>query len=287
MPPSSQQPTGENGQVNGEARNEVEQGSTPLYEFPADSSLFQESPQSPQVTDQSHGNDETRRPSEESIQQGLVYPPPPSFYQNLQVPLARPPLPSQPGAFAPVTFPSPVAGPQAQFYPASVQIPPFPPAQYPGVQPPQQPAKRSYKWVWIVVSIFAAALLVSGGLCAWGFYAIYNTSFQAASGATGVVNDYFQHIQNQAYMDAYNDLQITGLTQDDFIAKAEASDGQDGLLLSFVVRQSSYSNNPGSGIDLSQWRFTVDITRTRNSYPVLLTVQNIGGRWKITYIDRI
>jgi hypothetical protein len=284
MPPSSQQPTGENGHVNGEARNEVEQGSTPLYEFPADNSPFQEAPQSPQVTYQGPGNEAIRQPSEESIQQGLVYPPPPSFYQNLQVPLARPPLPSQPGTFAPVTFPFPAAGPQAQFYPAGVQVPPFPPAQYPGVQPP---VKRSNKWVWIVVSIFAVALLISGGFCAWGFYAIFNTSFQAASGATGVVNDYFQHLQNQTYIDAYNDLQISGLTQDAFIAKAQASDVQDGSLLSFVVGQPSYSTNPGSGVDLSQWRFTVDITRTRNSYPVLLTVQNVGGNWKITYIDRI
>jgi hypothetical protein len=36
----------------------------------------------------------------------------------------------------------------------------------------------------------------------------------------------------------------------------------------------------------NEWRYTVDVKRTKTSYPVLLTVQEIGGSWKITYIDR-
>jgi hypothetical protein len=282
MQSSSEKPAGESGHDNGETGNEIEQAASPLYEFPADTSLLQGAPESPQVTDQDSADDILRQPSQESIQQGLVYPPPPSFYQNMQVPLARPPLPLQPGPTAPFT-PHPME-PQGQLYPPGVQVSPYPPAQFPG---PQPPVKRSYKWVWIIVSIFAAGLLVSCGLCAWAFYTLFNTALQQESGSINVVNDYFKQIQNQAYANAYSDLQISGLTQDDFIAQAQASDTRNGLILSFVVHQPMFVSNPGSGPDLSQWRLTVDVTRAKTSYPVLLSVKQIGGKWKITYYDRI
>jgi hypothetical protein len=283
MHSSDQQPAEETGHENEGAGKEIEQASLPLYEFPADNSQLQDASLSPQVPYQNHGDDELGQPLEESIQQGLVYPPPPSYYQNLQTPPARPALPSQPGANASLTFYPPAPGSQIQPYPTVVQAPPFPPAQFPGMQPP---AKRSYKWVWIIVSIFTAVLLVSGGLCVWAFSQLFSTAFQQESGATNVVNDYLQHVQNQRYSNAYRDLQISGITQDDYSAKAQASDTQNGLLLSFVVGQPTFVSNPGSGPDLSLWRFTVDVTRAKASYPVLLTVQNIGGSWKITYIDR-
>jgi hypothetical protein len=282
MQSSSEKPAGETGHDNEETGNEIEQAASPLYEFPADSSLLQGAHESSQVTDQDSGDDMLRQPSQESIQQGLVYPPPPSFYQNMQVPLARPPLPLQPGPNVPFT-PHPT-GPQGQLYPSGMQVPPFPPVQFPG---PQPPVKRSYKWVWIIVSIFAAGLLVSGGLCAWAFYTLFNSALQQESGSINVVNDYFKQIHNQAYANAYRDLQISGLTQDDFIAQAQASDTQNGLILSFVVHQPMFVSNPDSGPDLSQWRLTVDVTRAKTSYPVLLSVKQIGGKWKITYYDRI
>ena len=221
---------------------------------------------------------------ENEVEQGVVYPPPPSYYQNMPdtpVSPVRPALPSQPVANAPFAFHSP--GQQAQLYQAGVQVPPYPPAQFPWIQPP---VKRSYKWVWIIVAILTAGLLASGGLCAWAFYDLYNTTFKQATGSTNVVNDYLQHIQNQRYADAYNDLHISGLKRDDFIARAQASDTQDGNVLSFVVGQPTFSTDSG-GPDLSKWRFTVDVKRAKTSYPVLLTVQNVGGSWKITYYDRI
>lgn len=282
MQSSSEKPAGESGHENGGTGNEVEQAALPLYEFPADSSLLQDAAESPQVKHQDSGDDTLKQPSEEAIQQGLIYPPPPSFYQNMQVPFARPALPLQPGPNVPFTYHS--TEPRGQFYPPGVQVSPFPPAQFPG---PPPPVKRSSKWVWIIVSIFATGLLVSGGLCAWAFYTLYNTTLQQASGSVNVVNDYFKQIQNQAYVNAYRDLQISGLTQDDFIAQAQASDTQNGLILSFVVQQPTSVSNPGSGPDLSQWRFTIDVTRAKTSYPVLLTVKQIGGDWKITYYDRI
>lgn len=282
MQSSNEKPAGGTGRGNGENGNEIEQAASPLYEFPADSSLLQGAPEPPQVTEQDSGDDTLKQPSQESIQQGLVYPPPPSFYQNMQVPLVRPPLPLQAGQNVPFT-PHHTES-QGQFYPPDVQVPPFQPAQFPG---PPPPVKRSSKLVWIIVSIFTAGVLVSGGLCTWAFYTLFNTTFQQESGSMNVVNDYFKQIQNQAYANAYHDLQISGLTQEDFITRAQESDTQNGLILSFVVHQPTFVSNPGSGPDLSQWRLTVDVTRAKSSYPVLLIVKQIGGNWKITYYDRI
>jgi hypothetical protein len=283
MQSSGQQPTEEIGHENGGVGNEKEQASLPLYEFPAESSQLQDTPLIPQVKYQSQGNDKIEQLSEESIQQGLVYPPPPSYYQNMEMPTVRPALPAQPGTNASLTFNSFAPGSQARNYPTGVQVPPYSPPLFPGVQPP---VKRSYKWVWIVASIFTVAALVSCGLCGWAFYQLFNTTFQQESGATDVVNNYFQHVQNQRYTNAYQDLQISGLTQDDYIAKAQDSDTQNGLLLSFIVEQPTFGSNSSSGPDLSRWKVTVDVTRAKVSYPVLLTVQNIRGSWEITYIDR-
>lgn len=276
MQSSGQQPAENIGQQNEGVEDVNEQASSPLYEFPADTSL-------PQDTPLAQRDDMLKQPSEELIQQGLIYPPPPAYYQNMQTPPIRPALPLQPGTNTSLTFHSSLPGSQAPLYPTGIQVPPYLPAQIPGMQPP---AKKSYKWVWIVVSIFSAAFLVSCGLCGWAFYQLFNTTYRQESGAIDIVNDYFHHVQNQGYTIAYQDLQISGLTQDDYITKAQASDSQNGLLLSFVVERPTFATNPESGPDLSQWRFTVDVTRANTTFPVLLTVQNIGGSWKITYIDR-
>ncbi len=238
MQSSGQQPSEKIEHENTGVEDTKEHASSPLYEFPAD-------------------------------QQAMIYPPPPSYYQNMQIPPVRTALPLPPGS-------------QAQLSPTGVQVPSYPPTYYPGVQPP---VKKSYKWVWIIVSIFSVAFLVTCGLCGWGFYQLFSTVFQQETGATDVVNNYFQDVQNQRYTHAYQDLQINGLTLSDYITKAQDSDTQNGSLLSFVVGQPTFDSS-SSGPDLSHWRFTVDITRAKESYPVLVTVQKIGGNWQITYIDR-
>jgi hypothetical protein len=247
MQSSGQQPTENVEHEN--AENIKEQASSPLYEFPAD-------------------------------QQGMIYPPPPSYYQNMQTPPVRTALPLQPGA---LPYQSTTPGSQAQLNQAGAQVPPYPPPYYPGMQPP---VKKSYKWVWIIVSIFGVVFLVTCGLCGWGLYQLFNTVIQQETGATDVVNNYFQDIQNQRYTQAYQNLQISGLTLDDYIMKAQASDTQNGALLSFTVGQPTFGSNASSGPDLSQWSYTVNITRAKASYPMLVTVQKVGGSWKITYIDR-
>jgi hypothetical protein len=251
MQSSGQQPTEKIVHENAGVEDTKEQASSPLYEFPAD-------------------------------QQAMIYPPPPSYYQNMQIPPVRTALPLQPGANTSPPFQSSTPGSQAQLSPTGVQVPSYPPTYYPGIQPP---VKKSYKWVWIIVSIFSLAFLVTCGLCGWGFYQLFSIVYQQETGATDVVNNYFQDVQNQRYTHAYQDLQIQGLTLSDYITKAQDSDTQNGSLLSFVVGQPTFDSS-SSGPDLSHWRYTVDVTRAKDSYPVLVTVQKIGGSWKITYIDR-
>lgn len=267
-------------------RNEEMEPSSPLYEFPAGTpapavppDAFQPAPQ----TDVFAGDEHVQQPSEEDIRRGLVYPPPPSYYQNFQVPLDRPPLPQPQVANGPVPPPHQAYVPQPQFYPAGIQgmqARPFPPPQLP-------PVRKSRRWVWIIVSIFAVVFLVSCGLCSWAIYGFFNTTFQQVSGATNVAQEYYQDIQNHDYAAAYKFLQISDLTQADFTQKAQASDTQNGIVQSFIAGQPTFTTNSSSGPNLSQWRITVDVTREKSSYPVLLTVQQFSNTWKITYFDRI
>ena len=100
------------------------------------------------------------------------------------------------------------------------------------------------------------------------------------------MNTYFQDVQNQRYEHAYQNLQISGLTLEDYVKQAQASDAQNGLLLSFSVEQPTFDTNANSGPDLNKWSYTVNVTRAKTSYPMLVTVEKVGGSWKITYIDK-
>lgn len=242
MQSSGQQPKEKIERENAEVEGTKDQAALPLYEFPAD-------------------------------QQGLVYPPPPSYYQNMQIPADRPALPLQQG----------IPGTQAQLSMMGVQAPPSAPAHYPEMQ---MPIKKSYKWVWIIVSIFSVGFLVTCGLCGWEGYQLFDTVITQETGATDVVNAYFGDVQNQRYAHAYQHLQINGLTLEDYTKQALASDIQNGSLLSFAAQQPTFDTNATSGPDLNKWSYTVNVTRAKTSYPVLVTVEKIGGSWKITYIDR-
>jgi hypothetical protein len=243
MQSSDQQPKEKIERENTEVEDLKDHAASPLYEFPAD-------------------------------QQGMVYPPPPSYYQNMQIPAVRATLPLQPGI---------PAGSKPQFSETDVHVPASVLTRYPEMQ---APIKKSYKWVWIVVSIFSVGFLVTCGLCGWGTYQLFDTVIKQENGATDVVNNYFQDVQHQRYAQAYQDLQINGLTPEDYSKQAQASDTQNGLLLSYVVGQPTLGTNSNTGPDLSHWRYTIDVTRAKNSYPVLIAVEKIGGSWKITYMDR-
>lgn len=284
MQPFNQQPEEENKpRVVEDVEDNSEMEPPPLYEFPA--GMPPSAPESSVLA----GEERVQPPSEEDIRRGLVYPPPPSYYQNMQIPLERPPLSQPRVANGQTLYPQNNFVPTPQFYPAGTQMqgtqaPPFSPPQFPGTQPP---VKKSRKWLWIILSTFAVVFLVSLGLCSWAFYNLFSTTFQQVSGAMNVAQSYYNDIQNQDYVDAYQYLQVSNLTLADFVQQARTRDTQNGAVQSFSVEQPTFTNNPTTGPDLSQWRATVDVTRAQTSYPVLLTVQKIDNSWKITYFDTI
>ena len=228
---------------------------------------------------------EEQKPISESFYEfpeGITYPPPPSFYQNMTDAPQRAPLSAMP-PFTRPGFPGPHSRgtlPEEHGHVVGVQ-PPAPPV----------PAKKSRRWLWIVIAIFSVTMLVSCGLCSWAAYGIFSTAFEQVSGALGAVNDYYAAIQARNYVAAYNDLELqgtmSGLTLEQFREEAHSRDAQYGPVLSYRPGQPSYSTDPTSGPDLSHLTFVVEVSRSKLNYTVLLTVRNVGGRWKITDFDRI
>ena len=321
---SEQQPAGESKMgANEEPLELEEQGESeafqPLYEFPPASaqSLSDANPQAApltqvppeeelqeklQVQQGQSGQQEQQRqqsiPSYEAIQQGMVYPPPPSYYQNMPTPSERPPLPAQPEnrqSSAPPLYQHHIQGTMPPYPPAgTVPYPPgVPPYGYgqPGQFGQQPPVKKSYRWVWILVSVLGVILLAACGLCGWGAYSLFNSTYQQVSGSLSVVDDFYSNLQAEDYSAAYSDLaprgQILGLTQVQFTSQASKLDRQYGPIASFVLGQPSFSTNSNSQPDLSRFTITVDIKRTHLSYTALLTVNEIHGTWKITEYDRL
>jgi hypothetical protein len=252
-------------------------GSPPYYEYvsPSDASPAQE-----EGSAQAEGNRE----------QDFIYPPPPSYYQNMSVMPERQPLPGQPQTLQPTqqgrqersgrTPGQPFAGYGEQYH--------TPPGMQTGgasgwYPPPGKSVRRSRKQTWIILSIIAVCVLL---LCGGGGWAIYNVAgaiFQQVNGATQVVQDFYTHVQQQDYAGAFEDLQLTGETADDFTKKAQAVDQQYGILHSFSVGISSLSSN--SSANSNAWQVTVQATRSSNSYPVIVSVESINGTWKIVDLD--
>jgi len=273
----------------------------PLYEFPPDS--LHARPEAAPLTQVLPEKAAQPTLSTEAIQQGLVYPPPPSYYQNLPIQAERPSLPQPPRggpsipnglAYMPSQSP-PLQQPSQQ---GGTQYPPSGLPAYPAGMPvygqpykPQPPVKKSHRWLWILLSVLGVIILASCGLCGWGAYTFVNSTYQQVSGALNVVDDFYSNLQAENYSAAYSDLapqgQIIGLTQSQFTAQASKLDQQYGPVASFVLGQPSFSTDASTGPNLSRFTITVDIKRTHLSYTALLTVNKIGGTWKITQYDRI
>ena len=58
-----------------------------------------------------------------------------------------------------------------------------------------------------------------------------------------LLNNYFRDVENQSYAHAYQNLQISGLTLEDYSKQAQASDTQNGLLLSYVAGQPTFGTD--------------------------------------------
>ncbi len=290
MQPSDQQPTEETQKQDTSQNTSEEQlAFQPLYEFPPDGPLPGLTPQPAPVTRVLPSQElDSAAIDEEAIRQGHVYPPPPSYYQNLTLQTAQPPLPPPNLASpAPNVYAQPV---QNHMQHGNIQTYP-PPDAYPYPYPPQPPLKKSYKWVWILVSVVSVFVLAGCGFCGWAFYNVFNTTYHQVAGSVNVVNDFYSNLQSSNYTAAYSDLapqgQINGLTQEAFTTQAKQLDEKDGPVVSFILSQPTFRTDPNTGPDLSHFTMTVAVKRTHSSYNVLLSLANIHGTWKITEYDRL
>ena len=286
---------------------EQRQASQPLYEFVTDDSSL---PASQEGKEQEHAtaatpsegeqgsNDPASNtltdphwppPSAEAIRQGLVYPPPPSFYLNAeqeggQLPLLPAQTPGTPGT---ATLPPPFALPAGYGGPGTEQLPPpfmpIPPAM---VTPP---TRKSRKWMWIVITMLAGVLVLSCGLCTWAGYILVAPTIQDETSALSLVNNYYDAVQARNYTAAYSYLApkgtINGLTREQFVQQAEARDTRYGPVQSYTPGQAAINGNTGSNspgsLNISHLTITVNVTRTQLKYPVALSLEKINGTWKI------
>lgn len=245
----------------------------------------------------------------EAVRRGLIYPPPPSFYQKEDIPAS-----SQPGP--PSSKPEPIPAqqwPQASSYPFGGQaeyiplqqagntpapphppqhaFPPYPSGQgYQGAQPPYSVApKKSYKWVWILASVLGVIILASCGICAWASSSVFGSAFQQATtvvyGGRDITNNYYEAIQNKRYGQAYNYLypqgRLKSLTQAQYLKQAQNLDEQYGPVYKYSAGTPSVSYDT-SGTNIDHFTIPVDVTRAKKSYYVSLTMYKIGDQWKIT-----
>lgn len=235
--------------------------------------------------------------SEEDIRSGLVYPPPPSFYAQMQEPssiereLARPSQPDEPpwSTFPPV----PTRGNSAQQGPQQFQggqpfapAPPFVPFPAPGLPV----RRRANKWVWLSLAIFGVIALVSCGLCTWTASSVMAPVVLQTTGSLTTINNYYTAIQSRNYDEAFSYIEpkgrLQGLTREQFIAEAKARDARYGQVLSFTPRTNQVSAQP-SGQGLSRLQMTFDVTRSKFKYAVTLTVEKVGNQYKIVDYQQI
>jgi hypothetical protein len=165
--------------------------------------------------------------------------------------------------------------------------------QAPPLAPPEAltPAKRSRKWIWIVVAVLGVVLLASCGLCGWASYSMFSSTFKQVIGSMNVIENYYSAIEAKNYTGAYGYLDpqgtISGLTLDKFIQQARRLDNQYGPVLSYTPGTPTFAIGGSGGADLSRLTITVNIRRPKLSYTALLTLSRIGGTWKIVDFDRI
>ena len=225
-------------------------------------------------------------------QQGVAYPPPPSYYENMQLPAELPPLPEKPSsaqAMRPQSgLDAPPTGTQSSYYrPAPTgRQPSYTPGHYPhpGMM---SPSGTSRGQTWVIVAIIGASVLLLLGAGSWALANIYGAVSQQGVGANQVAQDFYQHVLQQDYSGAYADLQINGLTASVFTQDAQSDDARYGQVASFNIDTTSLNsaNSASAATNATHWQMTVHVTRQQTTYSVQVAVDNINGSWKITSID--
>ena len=248
---------------------------------------------------------------EDAIRKGLIYPPPPSYYQNLPVfpptvgqpNYGQPVQPAQPvptysnGGGAPSQMPGNAAGQQTVQGQQVLQTPQAPPG-YPGYPPPyappfvqQPPVKKSRRWLWITLSVLGVVLLLSCGLCGWVVYNFFAPAVQGITGSLNVIDDYYSNLQSANYTAAFSDIntryQLSKLTEPQFAQLAGDRDKTYGAIRSYTPGQPAYASDPNGGFDFTRFTISVDVKRAKLNYTSTLYLRKIGNDWKITNFDSV
>lgn len=318
--PDQTQPE-ENARQDGDEMAEPQ--ATPLFEFPPDtmqndadaaSVPSHQLPPPPQPAPITQVLPEEDAPSiastsqepvnEEAVRKGLVYPPPPSFYQNMHdapehpvlppkaMPLQqpRPPINGQYPVGQQGTVPLQSFQQGRQLPPGYQPYPPYPPPFMPPY-PQKPPVKKSRRWLWITLSIVGVILLASCGLCGWGAYNLFSPAYQGVSNSLNLVDDYYSALQAKNYAAAYDDLstqnQLSGLTEAKFAQEAAARDAQYGAIQTYSPGQPAYSTGSNNGFNFTHFTYAVSIKRPNLSYTATLTLSEIQNQWKITNFDSV
>jgi hypothetical protein len=151
----------------------------------------------------------------------------------------------------------------------------------PGYVPPpvySQPPRRSYRWVWIVLGVFALLAILGAALLAVGVGVVVKTY----GGPTIASDQYYTAIRNQDYARAYSFLGShlkTVYSQEEFTQAVMQRDATSGKVIHYA-----YTNVPLGD------PATVNLTVTRadgTTYTVYLEMRQEGGAWKVSAFDRI
>jgi len=234
-----------------------------------------------------HSEQPANEPVAGEMREEVVYPPPPAYYETMQLPAELPPLP---GKLSPAQSMPPRSGPDVSpasrppsFYRAAAASgrPLYAPESY-RTRGMTSSAGTSRRQVWIIVAIIGASALLLFGLGIWALATIYGAVSVQGVSANQVAQDFYQHILQQDYHGAYADLSMSGLTASAFQQDAQSVDAQYGLLASFSIDTASF-NSANSTVTHEQ--ITVHVTRQQATYSVLVSLESINGSWKVTSID--
>jgi hypothetical protein len=150
-----------------------------------------------------------------------------------------------------------------------------PASSYTGAPAYYQQPRPSYRWLWIVLLIFALLCLLGGALV-WVF------AVSPVGGPTIASDQYYTAIRDQDFAKAYSylgsDLRAN-ISREDFTRQAQQQDEAFGR-----VSHYSYSNVPLGNPATA----TITVTRASGTtYTVYLELRQEGSAWKITAFDRI
>ncbi len=230
-------------------------------------------------------------PAAGETQQGAAYPPPPSYYENMQLPAEPSPLlENKPGAHItqPISgvvsppAPTPVPVPYYRHAPTGSQ-PSYATGHYPHPAV-MSPTRTSYWQTWVIVMIIGVSALLLVGAGIWAVANIYGGVSQQGVSANQVAQDFYQHMLQQDYSGAYADLQLNGLTASAFTRDAQSIDARYGQVASFNIDATSL-NSANSASAATHLQITVHVTRPQATYSVQIPLDNIAGSWKITSLD--